>query len=368
MEQAATGGGYARGWTDWVVGISYLWQGQVVPACDALRTALTRAEEECGRRSPIAVMLASALATVYWERDSIDEVASLLADRLDVLERRAPPDAIINGYVSAARVATVAGLERRAFDLLEHLHALGEARALPRLQVASLAEQIRMHALRGHNAVCSTLIGRLAGLTPEQPAAQWGILGPSITLQAGLARAYAAVVRQDWLQARAELAAIDPIAERLRRTRDRIQIGLLRALTMKRCGDDAAALFGEALSLAEALGLQRLVVDTHPDLVDWARRVRGVDGGMHAPPPAPKRTRSAAQGRVTPSALLTAKEGEVLQCLAGNLTNKEIALALDVSDETVKWHLKNLFAKLRAANRKHVLGRARMLGILDAVD
>lgn len=371
MEPAAMGG-YVHGWSDWVIGMSYLWQGQVIAAGDLLRAALTRAEDECGRRSPIAVMLASALATVHWERDSIDEVASLLADRLDVLERRAPPDAIINGYISAARAAMVAGLERRAFDLLEHLHALGETRALPRLQVASLAEQIRMHALRAHNAVCSTLVGRLAGLTSEQTAAQWGILGPSITLQAGLARAYAAVVRQDWLQVLAELAAIDPIAERLRRTRDRIQIGLLRALAMKRCGDDAAALFGEALSLAESLGLQRIVVDTHPDLVDWARRMRGIDSGMRAPqpstPPAPKRTRSAAQGRVTPSALLTTKEGEVLQCLAGNLTNKEIALALDVSDETVKWHLKNLFGKLNAINRKHLLGRARMLGILDAVD
>lgn len=372
MELAATGGGYARGWSDWVVGISYLWQGQVIPACDLLRAALTRAEDECGRRSPIAAMLASALAAVHWERDSIDEVASLLADRLDVLERRAPPDAIIAGYISAARAATVAGLERRAFDLLEHLHALGEARALPRLQIASLAEQIRMHALRAHNAVCSTLVGRLAELTSEQPAAQRGILGPSITLQTGLARAYAAVVRHDWLQVLAELAVIDPIAERLRRTRDRIQIGLLRALAMKRCGDDAAALFGEALSLAEALGLQRIVVDTHPDLVDWARRIRGVDGGMRAPqpssPPAPMPTRSAAQRRVAPSALLTTKEGEVLQCLTGNLTNKEIALALDVSDETVKWHMKNLFDKLNAANRKHLLDRARMLGILDAVN
>lgn len=52
---------------------------------------------------------------------------------------------------------------------------------------------------------------------------------------------------------------------------------------------------------------------------------------------------------------------------AGNLSNKEIALALGIGDETVKWHLKNLFGKLDAANRKHLLGRARMLGILDSV-
>lgn len=375
-EQVATGGDYARGWSDWVVGISGLWQGQVIAASDVLRMALARAESECGRRSPIAVMLASALAAVLWERDSIDEVASLLADRLDVLERRAPPDAIISGYISAARAATVAGLERRAFDLLEHLHVLGEARALPRLQVASLAEQIRMHALHAHGAVCSTLVGRLASITDARSAVQSGILEPLIALQAGLARAYGAVVRQDWSQVLVELNEVDPIAERLRRTRDRIQIELLRALAMKRCGDDAVALLGEALSLAEALGLQRILVDTHPDLVDWARRLRGGDGSRMpatrpvpttAPAPAPIPVRSAAQASVMPSALLTTKEREVLQLLAGSLSNKEIALALGIGDETVKWHLKNLFGKLNAANRKHLLGRARMLGILDTV-
>ena len=33
----------------------------------------------------------------------------------------------------------------------------------------------------------------------------------------------------------------------------------------------------------------------------------------------------------------------------------------------MKWHLKNLFGKLNAGSRKHLLGQARMLGILDAV-
>jgi LuxR family maltose regulon positive regulatory protein len=63
--------------------------------------------------------------------------------------------------------------------------------------------------------------------------------------------------------------------------------------------------------------------------------------------------------------LLTPKETEVLQLLAGNLSNKQIASALDVGDQTVKWHLKNMFGKLQAGNRKHLLGRARMLGILE---
>ena len=79
------------------------------------------------------------------------------------------------------------------------------------------------------------------------------------------------------------------------------------------------------------------------------------------------RARAPVHTRVSPSALLTPKEREVLQLLASNMSNKEIALALGVGDETVKWHLKNLFGKLNAGSRKHLLGQARMLGILDAV-
>ncbi len=37
---------------------------------------------------------------------------------------------------------------------------------------------------------------------------------------------------------------------------------------------------------------------------------------------------------------------------------------MDISEETVKWHIKNLFAKLNAGTRKHAVDRARLLGLL----
>lgn len=46
------------------------------------------------------------------------------------------------------------------------------------------------------------------------------------------------------------------------------------------------------------------------------------------------------------------------------MSNKLIARALEISDETVKWHLKNLFTKLSAGNRKHAVDRARLLGLV----
>ena len=49
------------------------------------------------------------------------------------------------------------------------------------------------------------------------------------------------------------------------------------------------------------------------------------------------------------------------------MSNKQIALAMGVSSETIKWHVKNLFGKLNAGTRKHLIDRARMAGLLDSL-
>ena len=52
-----------------------------------------------------------------------------------------------------------------------------------------------------------------------------------------------------------------------------------------------------------------------------------------------------------PFGTLTAKEKELLAPLAAGLTNAAIARELDISINTVKFHLKNLFGKIGVANR-----------------
>jgi two-component system NarL family response regulator len=48
---------------------------------------------------------------------------------------------------------------------------------------------------------------------------------------------------------------------------------------------------------------------------------------------------------------LSAREKEVLQCLASGLTNKEIGNKLAIAENTVKNHLKNILGKLHLENR-----------------
>ena len=367
-------GRYTLGWRDWIIGISYLWEGQVDLAAQKLRTALALAEEDSGRRSPISVTLASALAAAQWERDEPDEAAALLANRLDVLERRAPPDAIIMGYVTAVRVAALGKDEQRALDLLDHLYALGEARHLPRLCIASLGERMRLHAVRGRGDVCAVVERKLDAVVAGLGDHRWGLLGQIVELQVGLARCLSAVTRRNWKDALAQLNTVALQAERLRRVRDLVQANLLKALAMSSAGEDGTALLEEMLGMCRMWGLSRLAADTHPALLQLARpspdgagagsAVRGATADPQRESAAPGK-KSATRARPGRGSLLSPRERDVLRLLATGLSNKQIALAMNVGEETIKWHFKNLFRKLNAGSRSHLLHRARMVGVIE---
>lgn len=62
---------------------------------------------------------------------------------------------------------------------------------------------------------------------------------------------------------------------------------------------------------------------------------------------------------------LTAREKEVLQLMAQGLANKQIALALGISEHTVKFHLSALYAKLGISSRTEAVRRGIELGLIS---
>ncbi len=61
---------------------------------------------------------------------------------------------------------------------------------------------------------------------------------------------------------------------------------------------------------------------------------------------------------------LTPREVEVLGLLAEGLPNKAIAARLDISDQTVKFHVSSICGKLGAANRTDAVRRAVRRGLI----
>ena len=61
---------------------------------------------------------------------------------------------------------------------------------------------------------------------------------------------------------------------------------------------------------------------------------------------------------------LTTREREVLDLLASEMSNQEIAHELTISLHTVKRHTGNLYRKLDVNNRRQAVAKARRAGLL----
>ncbi len=356
--------GHLGRWGDFIVGLSYLWEGQVLLATKLLRPTLARAEGDLGRRSPLPCMLAAVLAAACWERDQPDEAGALLANRLDVLERSALPEAVLLGYRTMARIAGAEGAEHRALELLGAMDAVGVTRRLPRLRIASLADQVRLHARRFRAETCRELCAQIDALLAEPGMPQGRLWRRNVMLLREVALAHAAIAAQDWRRAADILSRADAQAQAVKLGRLHIELLGLRAWVLDHCGEKSQALLLEAADLAGTYGLLRVFDDAHPALGGWARQSlrRRIEPGMRRGRAKPRG--AAAQRARRPAWRSRPRSVKFWNWLARNLSNKEIGLAMQAGEETIKWHMKNLFAKLDAGTRKQVVQRARILGLL----
>lgn len=101
-----------------------------------------------------------------------------------------------------------------------------------------------------------------------------------------------------------------------------------------------------------------------------AIRVVSAGGSLLQPIVASKLMRHVQHEHAAPplSEPLTARETEVLQLLARGRLNKEIAVALKISERTVKFHVSAILGKLGAGNRTEAVRVAAQRGLVTLND
>ena len=99
------------------------------------------------------------------------------------------------------------------------------------------------------------------------------------------------------------------------------------------------------------------VVGEYPTLAAARAGAPNVDAVMLAHEPAENALTADAEG-------LTARETQVLELLAEGLSNKGIGTRLDISDQTVKFHVASICGKLGAANRTEAVRLAVRRGLI----
>jgi DNA-binding NarL/FixJ family response regulator len=65
---------------------------------------------------------------------------------------------------------------------------------------------------------------------------------------------------------------------------------------------------------------------------------------------------------------LTQRELELLRLVAEGLSNKAIARTLSISENTVKYHVRNILQKLGVQNRTQAVAQALCSGLIESVD
>jgi len=115
---------------------------------------------------------------------------------------------------------------------------------------------------------------------------------------------------------------------------------------------------GACRSLADESGFAELLREISGRQLPAPQR-QYLEQVMAALPPAPEAP--AAQAA---SPVLSEKERRVLRLAERGLRNRDMARELFVSDETIKWHLRNIYAKLEVNNRISALAKARALSLV----
>ncbi|NIB40702.1 hypothetical protein HBA55_13955 [Pseudomaricurvus alkylphenolicus] len=154
--------------------------------------------------------------------------------------------------------------------------------------------------------------------------------------------------------------------------RSQLRYELLYSLAYRGKGDIRSSLehLSLALSLSRQSGFLRSFLDEGDELADiLSILVDRVETGADARDNVDRakeilRGFSGACSQDEQPPLLSSRELEVMQQLVHGSSNKVIAKKIDISENTVRFHLKNIFAKLHVKNRLQAVSEARKQNLI----
>lgn len=353
-----------------LIQIGILTEQARLPEAQALaRQTHARAEQACGLGSDLAAVAEVLLARVLALQGDAGGAQELLERALpQVQEQDAWFDILWAGHAAGAGAAVLSGDFGAAQAVLERGLALAERRRLQRLSARLQVHRIELLLPRGPHAHAADLAEAL-DLAALQ--VRFEAVDRRVADAAWLADWRLRELRSDGARARAAAAA--ELAERIETWTDEgsaLQaidgLLLLARHECARCDDAAAArTLGRALSLAVPAQVLLPFIELGPGLEDAFEAALLRSGGRGAPN-LRARFLATVQDSLRRQALpaparhpqgLSPREDEIARLLALGYSNKLIGRELRLSEGTVKFHLRNLYAKLGVHGREDALRR-----------
>jgi LuxR family maltose regulon positive regulatory protein len=345
--------------------------GNVREASRNIVDVLLVAERAHGHRSISATCCGVGAAETHYEMDRIDDARQVLGNRLNLLHL-SPPDITISAMISNARLNCLQESSAAALAYLAS-KAIGlRAQGFDRAVAFNLAEQIRILLGSGDWRQCESQRAALEALAHrhdgDSPAAH------QIAALAALSRARTSLARQEPERALVALDSLEQLATRYARGIWKVQSQLLRAVALNDLGQtgEARILLRQVVAESLRLGLVRTLLDEGAPLISLlaeleceddpvleSYRSRLIAAPLNFSVAPSMSARAATESGVSESALFTKREMEIISLLEQAMSNKRMAQTLNLSQETIKWNLKNIYAKLGVSGRYEALFAAR---------
>ena len=336
-------------------------QGRMRATFNRLRQAL-----DADGHYPASAMIYIVLGALHYEWNNLAEAEATCDKAIALALRGGNAEVLGSAYRLSAEISLARGNFVAAKAAINAATNAAGDDAPPLTNARNAAASVR-------SALAENDLGAATYLVEQMPTAgSCSVFHPPLNL----AQARLHLAEGDTSAAFGHLASEYARAEEAGWHYAQVEIRILQALAAA-TPEQAQVFLLDALPLAQEQGLRRTFLDQGKGLIpllqlaasrsEYADTIRRLLTAFdRAPAVAITQPRSTVIAEAPPMVEpLSERELEVLQLLAHGHTNQEIARMLVVSVNTVKSHLKNIYGKLGARNRREAVAQARAEKLLD---
>ncbi len=352
--------------------VNLMIRGKLSEALDLLRDAPSEAYLPLDQSVAYAAYAASYISALY-ERSDLVSAKRMFDQAQNVILSSAQVDFLSIAAVSISRLYDSTGLASSAATLLDDVEGIARSNTIPRLWRVVTWEKVRRKILAGEVRQARIEAARIKTDRSQLPE---GWIPFSEDTEGHVVNMIRLLIHERDVRAAIPLIEMEfKQAVKQRRIRRQIKLLILGALAHDGAGDakQTQRSLNAAMDLARPGQYVRQFLDEGRLSVELLRRELDVLDERGTGTSGVERSRTdfikvilAAAGidvslrpggRDAPALLepLSDREKEIYSLLLEGLRNREIADHLQISENTVKFHLKNLYGKLGVTNRSKAI-------------
>ncbi|CAD6560152.1 HTH-type transcriptional regulator MalT [Paraburkholderia hiiakae] len=337
--------------------------GEIATARERIDEAMMLAEANFGTDSSLKAVVGCLKAQHLYLEGAWADTESWLGEGQETLEHI---DGWFELFANTADIAWRVALRQHGMEhacrVLDHTARVAQDRQLPRLAELVGIWRVDLFAQcgQGERAQQEAQALGLGGIAAEDDGLDWRLCEAASLAFARMRLATGAAAEA--------LARLTHDAAKLERAGLLLPAWRLRLLALIPQRKTAGANGPTPAELAEALGpviahhIPGLLLDVGPGILPFLQT--GDVAGVAALQSVVSQLRGWRAHPVRPRAQFSGKETQILGLLATGQTNKAIARSLDISENTVKFHLKQIFQKLGVDSRAGAIAAAMQQGLL----